>query len=109
MPLAPVGLAAPLRGRGRARRTHEQHVVALARPASSVAPLGVPLYPMPPVEQLETMWPFVAAGIRQHAVSASEHLQAGLSKAAKSAVADASATLSETSTSLLDRFMAYWV
>jgi len=70
---------------------------------------GVPLYPMPPVEQLETMWPFVAAGIRQHAVSASEHLQAGLSKAAKSAVADASATLSETSTSLLDRFMAYWV
>ena len=71
--------------------------------------IGVPLYPMPPVEQLETMWPFVAAGIRQHAVSASEHLQAGLSKAAKSAVADASATLSETSTSLLDRFMAYWV
>ena len=85
-------------------KSHTSHGVLLGITAISSV-----MESIPPVEQLETMWPFVAAGIRQHAVSASEHLQAGLSKAAKSAVADASATLSETSTSLLDRFMAYWV
>ena len=67
--------------------------------------INITPYAMPPVEQVHAMWPFVAAGIREQAITATEYLSSGFSKAATTVVTEAATTISETSASFLDRLL----
>ncbi|KAL1524849.1 hypothetical protein AB1Y20_019729 [Prymnesium parvum] len=57
---------------------------------------NVRLFRMPPVEQVNAMWPFVCASVRLQAVSAVEHIHTGISKVA-----------GDTTLSFFDRFV-FW-